>query len=379
MTTDTGASIATEAPAVEDAVATGAGRRGLVRAGIVAAVAVLLVLLPQLDLSVPGLLPGPTYSPGTLQLLAVCLLIGALAVTYDLLFAVTGLLSFGHALFFALGCYVLAILLEHGRLALLPAAAITLAVGAAASVLIGLISLRVSGIAFAMVTLAFAQAGSVLALRNAHGLTGGEEGLGLSDARLPAALLGVANTRVLYWLALGVAALVLAVVGWVVATRAGHLMAAVRENELRAQVLGIRPYAVRLLAFTVSGTLATLAGMAYLLVLGGAGPRITTSAFTLTLLVMVVLGGLGSRWGAMLGGVIYTLADQRLGVLAGSDQVTGLPAVLRVPLSQPTFVLGVLFVLVVLFLPGGLAGTIARATGRRDRALLADLSAAERR
>jgi branched-chain amino acid transport system permease protein len=353
--------------------------RAVVTPLVVVAVAVLLALLPELTISVPGVLPGPTYTPGTLQLLAVCLLVGALAVTYYLLFAVTGLLSFGHALFFALGCYVFAMLLQHAQLALLPAAVLTLAVGAAASVLIGLVSLRVSGIAFAMVTLAFAQAGSVLALRNVHGLTGGEEGLGLTDAKLPDALLGVANTQNLYWLSLGVAGLVLAVVGWIVATRAGHLMAAVRENELRVRVLGIRPYAVRLLAFTVSGTLATVAGMAYLLVLGGASPQVTTSSFTLTLLVMVVLGGLGSRWGAMLGGVICTLANQRLGVLAASDRVTDLPAVLRVPLSQPAFLLGVLFVVVVLFLPGGLAGTIARATGRRrDSAVLAELSEAER-
>jgi branched-chain amino acid transport system permease protein len=356
-------------------------RRSYVRPLAVVVLAVLLALLPELALSVPGLLPGPTYSPGTLQLLAVCMLVGALAVTYDLLFAVTGLLSFGHALFFAFGCYLLAVLLQHGHLALLPAAALTLAAGLAASVLIGLVCLRVSGIAFAMVTLAFAQAGSVLVLRNAHGLTGGEEGLGLTDATVPAALLGVANTDHLYWLSLGAAGLTLAVVGWSAASRAGHVMAAVRENELRVRVLGIRPYVVRLLAFSISGTLATLLGMVYLLVLGGASPRITTSSFTLTLLVMVVLGGLGSRWGAMLGGVLYTLADQRLGVLASSDHITTLPALLRVPLSQPAFLLGVLFVVVVLFLPGGITGTLTRAVGvsggwRREPAVLGELSAA---
>jgi branched-chain amino acid transport system permease protein len=337
---------------------------------VVAAGAILLVLLPELQLDLPGVLPGPTYTPGTLQLLAVCLLIGALAVTYNLMFAVTGMLSFGHALFFALGCYVFALLLQHARMALLPAAVLTLATGVAVAVLIGLVALRVSGIAFAMVTLAFAQAGSVLVLRNVGGLTGGEEGLGLSDATLPDGLLGVANTDNLYWLSLAVAGLVLAVVGWTVATRAGRLMVAVRENELRVRVLGIRPYAVRLIAFVVSGTLATLCGMAYLLVLGGASPQVTTSAFTLTLLVMVVLGGLGSRWGAMLGGVIYTLLNQRLGVLAASDSIADLPAPLRVPLSQPALLLGVLFVVVVLFLPGGLTGTIARALGRRDPARL---------
>ena len=68
----------------------------------------------------------------------------------------------------------------------------------------------------------------------------------------------------------------------------------------------------------------------------------------------------------MLGGVIYTVLNQRLGVLASSDHITGLPAPLRVPLSQPALLLGVLFVVVVLFLPGGLTGTLARAVGRRE-------------
>jgi len=344
--------------------------RRVVKPALTLLVVVLLALLPELQVNLPGVLPGPTWTPGTEQLLASCLLIGALAVTYNLLFAVTGLLSFGHALYFAIGCYVFAILLQREHLALLPAALLTLLIGAAVSVLVGLVSLRVTGIAFAMVTLAFAQAGAVLVARNTGGLTGGEEGLGLTSAKLPDALVGVANTQNLYWLALVVAVVVLAVVGWVVGSRAGHLMRAVRDNELRVRVLGIRPYLVRLISFGTAGTLATVAGMAYLLVQGGANPQLTTSGFTLTLLVMVVLGGLGSRWGAMLGGVLYTLLDQRLGVLAASSRIAGLPGPLRVPLSQPTFLLGALFVIVVLFLPGGITGTLGRLTGRRiDRGL----------
>jgi branched-chain amino acid transport system permease protein len=100
--------------------------------------------------------------------------------------------------------------------------------------------------------------------------------------------------------------------------------------------------------------------MAYLLAHGGASPQVTTPSFTLSLLVMVVLGGAGARWGALLGGILYTLLDQRLAVLASSSQITSLPGVLRVPLSQPLFLLGTLFVLVVLFLPGGLAGAMSR-------------------
>ena len=338
-------------------------RRWIVRA-LAAGVVVFLALLPKLALSVPGVLPGPTYSAGTLQLLAVCFLVGALAVTYHLLFGVTGMLSFGHALYFAVGVYGFATALQTWRLSLVPAALVTIGLGVVTSLLVGAVSLRVSGIAFAMVTLAFAQAGSLLVYRNLGGHTGGEEGLGLTNAKLPAGLLGVVNTANLYWIALAVAVGVYLAVVWVSGSRVGAMMTAVRENELRVQVLGVRPYVVRLTAFVVSGTLATIVGMAYLLLQGGANPQITTTNFTLSLLVMVVLGGVGARWGALVGGVLYTLLDQRLGVLASSTTVTSLPDVLRVPLSQPLFLLGLLFVVIVMFLPGGLAAALARITGR---------------
>ena len=334
--------------------------RRLVKPGLGVALVVLLALLPDLQLDIPGVLPGPTWTAGTLQLLALCLVVGALAVTYDLLFGLTGLLSFGHALYFAVGVYVFAIALERWHLALLPAALVTLAAGTVVAAVVGAVSLRVDGISFAMVTLAFAQAGSLLVFRNFGGYTGGEEGLGLGDARLPASLVGVVNTQSLYWVCLAIAVVVYLLVAWLAGSRAGHVMAAVRENELRVRVMGLRPYTVRWIAFVVAGVLATLVGMGYLLLQNGASPQVTTPSFTLGLLVMVVLGGVGTRWGAVVGGVVYTLLDQRLTVLASSDSVASLPGVLRVPLSQPLFILGVLFILVVMFLPGGLAGAVLR-------------------
>jgi branched-chain amino acid transport system permease protein len=320
----------------------------------------LLAILPLLDVSLPGVLPGPTSAAGTLQLMAVCLLVGALALTYDLLFGLAGLLSFGHALYFAVGCYLFAIALNAWHLAIGPAALLTVGIGTLAALLVGSICLRVRGISFAMVTLAFAQAGSLLVYQNFGGYTGGEEGLGLAGANLPESLVGVVNTKNLYWIALAIAVLVYVAVAWLSRTHAGRMMAAVRENDLRVQVIGVRPYLVRLIAFVIAGALATLVGMGYVLLQSGASPEVTTPNFTLSLLVMVVLGGAGARWGALLGGVLYTLLDQRLAVLASSPQISSLPGVLRVPLSQPLFLLGSLFVLVVLFLPGGLAGAVGR-------------------
>ncbi|WP_225755509.1 branched-chain amino acid ABC transporter permease [Actinotalea sp. Marseille-Q4924] len=331
-----------------------------------AVAAVVLACLPLFNLHVPGVLPGPTYTPGALHLMALCLLYAALALSYHLLYGVAGMLSFGHALYFAAGAYGLAVVLQRTDVPLLVAGVLVLVGVVVLANLVGAISLRVSGVSFAMVTLAFAQAGNVVARRDLGGWTGGEEGVGLRTAHVPDWLVGVADTRNVYWLALAVLVVVYVVVTWFQRSRAGHVVEATRENELRVRVIGQQPYLIRLLTFAVAGALAAVVGMAYLLLQSQAVPTITSADLTITLLVMVVLGGVGSRWGAVVGAVLYTLLDQRLSVFASSDLVDGLPAVLHVPLSEPLFTLGTLFVLVVLFMPGGLAGAAARLRPGRD-------------
>ena len=124
-------------------------------------------------------------SPGTLQLLALMLIFAGLAFTYDLLFGFTGLLSFGHALYFAVGVYVAGIAMTKWHWGFWPSILFTALVGLVLPLVIGAVSLRVGGIAFAMVTLAFAQAGSVLAFKNPGQLTGGEDGFGVDYTKLP--------------------------------------------------------------------------------------------------------------------------------------------------------------------------------------------------
>jgi len=341
-------------------------RRAL-QLGIPVAVVVLLALVPKLSIDIPVVLNGPLDNPGTLQLLALCLLFAGVALTYDLLFGFTGLLSFGHALYVALGVYVTAIALTRWEWGLWPTLGLLVAVGIAVPLVLGAVSLRVGGIAFAMVTLAFAQAGTVLVQKNPYGWTGGEEGIGLNFDEIPDAFVGVLNTKNLYWLALGYAVLVFVVVRLAVGSSAGHVWRAVRENEPRVEVLGLNPYPFKLIAFVLASFLAVLGGVVWLLLIGGATPEVTTANFTLALLVMVVLGGAGTRYGAMLGGFLYTLLDQRLGSLAGSSEVQDLPDVLRVPLSEPLFLLGALFVALVFFIPGGVASLPTRLRGLRAK------------
>lgn len=333
---------------------------------------VFMAVLPLLNISLPGILPTPTYMPGTLALLSLCMVFAALALSYNLLLGSAGMLSFGHALYFGAGAYGLGIALEHFGVPLWPGVFIALLGGMVIAVATGAVAMRVSGIPFAMVTLAFAQAGSVLVRRNSA-VTGGEEGLSLDTDQVPDFLVGVINTRNLYWFALAVLVIVYLVTLWVDTSRLGHLVRATRENEQRVRVLGLEPYRVKLVVFVIAGVLASLAGVAYMLLQSGTVPRAVSADLTITILVMVVLGGVGFRWGAIVGGVLYTLLDQRLTVLAGSEAIAGLPDVLRIPLSEPLFLLGVLFILVVMFLPGGIAGTIDAAVRRRrgERARLA--------
>jgi branched-chain amino acid transport system permease protein len=341
------------------------------RLALPVALLVVLVFVPKLAIDIPYLFGGSLDSPGTLQLLALMLTFAGLAFTYDLLFGYTGLLSFGHALYFAVGVYVAAIAMTRWHWGFWPSVLFTAVIGLALPLVLGAVSLRVGGIAFAMVTLAFAQAGSVLAFKNPGRLTGGDEGFGVDYTKLPSGLVGILNTKNLYWLALGYAVAVFLIGRWAVNSSPGRVWQAIRENELRVEVLGLHPFEFKLMAFVLASFLATIGGIVYLTLVSGASPSVTTPNFTLTLLVMVVIGGAGSRWGALVGGLVYTYLDHRLGDLAGSHAISKLPTVLRTPLQEPLFILGLVFILVVYFAPGGLTrlGHIRRRPAALEEAL----------
>jgi branched-chain amino acid transport system permease protein len=319
-----------------------------------------LAFVPAIHHKIPKLFDQPFSAPGTLALLAACLVFGALALTYDIQFGFTGLLSFGHALYIAVGVYLSNIAITDWHWPFWQAVLFTMAVAFVLAVALGFVSLRVSGIAFAMVTLAFAQAGAVLALKDPHHWTHGEEGLGADYTKLPQAFVGILNTKNLYWLALAFLALVFFLTRWAVESSPGRVWQAIRENEQRVEVLGMRPRAYKLESFVFSSVLAAAGGIVYMLLFSGSTLGVTQPDFTLTLLLMVVIGGTGTRWGAVLGGVLYHYFNDRLTAIGSSSAVQGLPHALRVPVEEPQFLLGVAFILIVIFLPGGIAGLAVR-------------------
>jgi branched-chain amino acid transport system permease protein len=339
-----------------------------VRRIVLAALLVVGIAAPFVGLTVPWILPGTVdvvNSTGTLVVLGLGFIFAAVALGYDVMFGFTGLLSFGQVLYFAFGAYCLDITLSVWNWPLVPALLVTLAAGAVLALLLGSIALRGTGIAFAMVTLAFAQAMYYLIEDNPHNLTGGDTGLVMSTNRVPAALVGVASTRNLYWVALAFLVVVYLLVGWATRSSAGKVWLAIRENERRAEVLGFWLFGYKLASFTLSSVIATAAGMMYLLLVGTASPdSVASPTVTVSILVMVVLGGAGTRWGAVTGAIVYVYLQQYLLKVAAEPSFASLPAVLRVPLSQPDFLLGLIFVLFILFVPGGLSGLHVR---RRPR------------
>jgi branched-chain amino acid transport system permease protein len=333
--------------------------RLLVRVVLLVAGIVLLAMVPYMAFGTFGILPGAINSPGSMQILTIMLVIGALAVSYDIVFGYTGLLSFGHALFFAVGGYAFAMTMRHTDAGFLVSVLVAVMAIVVTSALVNAVALRATGMAFAMVTLAFSQLAYIVVSRNYVG-TGGEEGLRLPSEKVPDLFLGVLNAHNAYWLALSFVIVVTAVASWAVTTRLGRAWQAIRENDLRVAVMGINVYAVRFTAGMLGSVLAGLAGIVYVVALGGADPAVTELFYSLGLLIMLVIGGVGRIWGALLGGVLYTLLVQRLPTLTASDFFDGLPKPVRSGVAEPEIILGVVFIIFIFAMPGGLAELLTR-------------------
>jgi len=313
----------------------------------------------------------------------VCVFV-VLVASYDLLLGYTGIVSFAHTMFFGIGAYGVAIAstrFGEGIWAVLAGTAIALALSLVLALVIGLFSLRVRAIFYAMITLAVAAAFQTLASQLSE-VTGGEDGLTfrnpewLSPSFEPfeSPILGVTvdGKLICYYLLFALAVVLFLALLRIVNSPFGRVLQAIRENDFRAEAIGFRTVAYRTLSNVLAAGFATLAGAMLALWLRYTGPETTLSfEIMLDVLLIVVIGGMGTLYGAVVGAAIFLLAQGYLQELLklAHDALAAVPAMpaLATELVSPDrwlLWLGLGFVLCVYHFPSGIVG---RLRARRTR------------
>jgi branched-chain amino acid transport system permease protein len=218
--------------------------------------------------------------------------------------------SLGHAAFFGLGSYASAVLLAEGQPSALVHLLATLAVTGLAALVIGAISLRTRGVYFIMITLAFAQ--MLFYLANSTKAWGGDEGLRLRGRALLPLGGDLRDAATLYELSLALMALCIAALVLFARSRTGRAVRALRDDELRAEALGLPTFRWKLAIFVVAGMVAGVAGALTANLQGYVNPNVLHWTESGTLLVMVILGGAGSPWGGIVGAAVLLLLQEVL-------------------------------------------------------------------
>ena len=329
----------------------------------------LVVIVLGLAL-VPFLFPGAKALGVAAKILVFILLVAS----YDLLLGYTGIVSFAHTMFFGIGAYGVAIassVMGPGWAALTVGVALALLASVALSLLIGLFSLRVKAIFFAMITLAVATAFQTL-VSQLSDITGGEDGLSFkSPAWLspsfelfdePVLGLTLDGKLLTYYLLFILVLLLFLMLLRIVNSPFGRVLQAIRENDFRAEAIGYRTVVYRTTSNVLAALFATLAGALLALWLRYTGPDTTLSfEIMLDILLIVVIGGMGTLYGAVVGAFLFVLAQNYLQDLLrlGSEAASALPW-LAALLSPDRWLLwlGILFVLSVYYFPAGVVGRL---------------------
>jgi branched-chain amino acid transport system permease protein len=274
------------------------------------------------------------------------LVLGIIAASLNLLVGFGGMVSFGHAAFVGLGAYTTAILAYHGVTTGFLAWPAALAVSALGALVIGAIALRTSGVYFIMITLAFAQ----MLYYTSVGLEryGGDDGVRMAARSSFAGLLPLDRASVYFYLVAATVALVLFLIARLVRSRFGRVLRGIKDNERRMQSLGYNTYLYKLTAFVVAGVIAGLGGVLNANLVQLVSPSMLHWIVSGDLLVMVILGGVGTFWGPLIGAAAFILLEE---VLASYTK-------------HWMIVLGPLLLVVVLFQRGGIHALLFRQRAR---------------
>lgn len=324
-----------------------------------------------------GLLLAPFLTTGARPLntaATICVYI-VLVASYDLLLGYTGIVSFAHTMFYGIGAYGIGLGLasveEPTWTAALTGLVIALAVALVLAFVVGLFALRVRAIFYAMITLAVASSFAVLASQLSD-FTGGEDGKTFSVPELltPGFTLmenevfgrSVDGKLITYYVVFFGCLLLFLFLLRLVNSPFGRVLQAIRENEFRAEALGYRTVVYRIWANCMAAIVAALAGALMALWLRYVGPKTSLGFEVMTdILLIVVIGGMGSMYGAVVGAALFILAQNYLKELMGhaSEALSGVP-MLAAALHPDRWMLwlGVLFVLSVYFFPVGIVGKL---------------------
>lgn len=307
------------------------------------AVATTVTIVCAGGLALFPLVSGDFY----LQLITKIMIMSIFAMSLDLLVGYTGLASLGHAAFFGVAGYALALLTPQNEpLSLWMILPTTMACAAITALLIGALALRTSGVYFIMATLALAQ--MLFFFVHDSKLAGGSDGIYIYF-RPTTSLFGwnpfdLNNKLHFYYFVLILFSIVWLLLGRVVRSRFGHALIGIRINEQRMRSLGFPTYSYKLACFVLAGTFSGLAGFLAALQFGFVNPEQLSWHYSASVLMMVVLGGMGSLSGAVVGAFVMTLAQEWLLGLTKHWQL----------------VMGIFFVTVALTMPRGLIGSFAQ-------------------
>lgn len=287
-------------------------------------------------------------------------ILAVLAMSYNLIFGFTGVISFGHALFFGIGGYILGLSLEYtdmtAETGLLVGIVITLIVSTLLGLGIGLVSLRLKGVYFAMFTLAVAEMFFIFFGRFA--LTRAEDGFSLTE--LPEWIDPTRNRLVFYYIAMTLFVLTFMFIRRLIFSPTGAVLLAIRENEDRAKTIGFNTLAFKLLAITLAGVIASLAGILQVIFNKKVGPELLNVSYTIDPLLMTIIGGTGTLTGPIVGAAGLHLSDRLLRDLVVTVGDTSIDIG-----ANWTLILGIIFIVVVLIFPYGIVGTVNRWRAKR--------------
>lgn len=305
---------------------------------VLGALALVLAVLPLLGLPLTNQ-----------RLIAQVLLFAAFALSYDLLFGFTGIFSFGHALFFGVGAYSVALGALKLGWPIWLGAVVGVVICALLGVFVGFVSLRVQGVFFAMVTLALASTAHSLSGRLVD-ITKGDEGLSLIGA------VDAPNGTQVYFMALALVVVAYFGLNRLINSPLGRVLVAIRENERRAEMVGYNVLMYKIVALTFSAVIAGLAGMVYGMRNGIVNPGVLSADISLLPLLMVILGGAGTLYGAVIGAVVIQSLNFMLSSREFVESVKNW-FIIGPILEHWLLLLGLIYVLIVLFLPYGIVGT----------------------